>query len=158
MPKGYWTKERCAEEARKYSNHKEFREVSSAAADFARRKGWLNEICSHMEYINKPNGYWTKERCIEALKHITTLEQLKKATDLYAILYYHGWMEELTKHIPRSKKTNGYWTIERCAEDAKKCNTRNEFKHQHSIAYNKARKMGWLDEICTHMVSGRVKR
>lgn len=158
MPRGYWTKEKCRNEAKKYSNRKEFMASSSAAADFARHHGWMDEICSHMEYINKPNGYWTKERCIDELKHITTLEQLNEATALRSILYYHGWMEELTKHITRSKKPNGYWTRERCAEEAKKYNTRDEFKQQHSTAYNKSRRMGWLDEICAHMVSGRFKR
>lgn len=156
-PRGYWTKEKCLREAKKYNNRKEFRKCSSAAADFAKRNGWLDEICSHMDYINKPNGYWSKERCIMELKQISTIEQLNRNTKLRSVLYYHGWMDELTKHITRNKNPNGYWTKERCSEEARKYSTRKEFKIGQPAAYNKASRMKWLDKICTHMVSGRVK-
>lgn len=47
-PKRYWNKERCAEEALKYSMRKDFSKNSAGAYDSAINNGWLNEICSHM--------------------------------------------------------------------------------------------------------------
>jgi hypothetical protein len=158
MPRGFWTKEKCKAEAKKYDSRKEFMDGSPAAHDYARRMDWFDVICDHMEYLNKPNNYWTKERCIEALKKITTLEQLNKETALKSVLYYHGWMEELAKHIPRIKKPNGYWAKERCAQEAKKYNTRSEFKRGSGAAYSAAVKMKYLDDICVHMESSRTKK
>lgn len=52
-PSGYWTKERCAEEALKYTSQRQFRENSSAAYDAVFRYGWIKELCSH--YVWKHN-------------------------------------------------------------------------------------------------------
>tara|TARA_Y100001938_G_C8015582_1_gene392375 strand:+ start:315 stop:1055 length:741 start_codon:yes stop_codon:yes gene_type:complete len=50
-----------------------------------------------------------------------------------------------------SRKPKGYWTKERCAEEALKYDKRNDFWHGERSAYEKARKEKWLDEICDHM-------
>lgn len=52
-PKSYWTKERCAEEALKYSSRNELAKKSSATYNFSIRRGWLDEICVHMPKIAK---------------------------------------------------------------------------------------------------------
>lgn len=44
--KGYWTKERCIEEAKKYKSQKNFREGSGGSYDRARKEGWIKEICN----------------------------------------------------------------------------------------------------------------
>ena len=43
-----WSKQRCAEEAEKYQTRSAFKAASSAYQS-ARRKGWLDEICDHMD-------------------------------------------------------------------------------------------------------------
>ncbi|MEQ1716431.1 MAG: GIY-YIG nuclease family protein [Hyphomicrobium sp.] len=48
-PQGYWTKKKCAEVARRYSVRKEFQNKEKGCYIFALRRGWLDEICSHME-------------------------------------------------------------------------------------------------------------
>jgi len=50
-----------------------------------------------------------------------------------------------------------FWTIERCQEDALKYNTRNEFKNKSRSSYGATTKNNWLDDICFHMVNGRIK-
>lgn len=45
----YWTKERCAEEAKKYKTKKEFRKGSGGAWSSANREKWMDDICKHME-------------------------------------------------------------------------------------------------------------
>ena len=43
-PSGYWTKERCAEEASKYHSRLTFKSVAKSAYDASVKNGWLNEI------------------------------------------------------------------------------------------------------------------
>ena len=50
-------------------------------------------------------------------------------------------------------KHKGYWTKEKCKEEALKYNTRTEFNKKAGSAYTKAHKKHWLDEICSHMAS-----
>jgi predicted GIY-YIG superfamily endonuclease len=48
-PRDYWTLERCQEESLKYKTKKDFRNNNTQAYNKAIRKGWLNQICEHME-------------------------------------------------------------------------------------------------------------
>jgi hypothetical protein len=44
QPRGYWTKERCMEESKKYRSIKQFRAISSSAYAIAWTNGWLKDI------------------------------------------------------------------------------------------------------------------
>jgi len=50
------------------------------------------------------------------------------------------------------RKPLNYWNKERCNEVALKCKTKTEFRINYGGAYKKARKNGWLDEICSHII------
>lgn len=51
LPNGYWLiKENCAKEALKYSNRRAFSLANSSAYHGADVNGWLDEICSHMDF------------------------------------------------------------------------------------------------------------
>jgi len=74
-PKGHWTKKRCHIESLKYKSRSEFQKNDISPYMISNRNGWLDEICSHMIETRKPNGYWSKEKCIEeALKYKTKEE------------------------------------------------------------------------------------
>lgn len=45
---GYWSRERCEAEAFKYNNRTEFRKNNDSAYVVSGTKGWLDEICKHM--------------------------------------------------------------------------------------------------------------
>jgi hypothetical protein len=45
---GYWSKEKCQEEASKYLNKRDFKLNSNGAYDASKRNSWLDEICKHM--------------------------------------------------------------------------------------------------------------
>jgi hypothetical protein len=148
-----WTKEKCQEEALKYNSRNEFRKNSSGAYDTSRKNGWLDEICSHMVELQKPDNYWTKERCQEeALKYNSRSEFKKNSGSAYSKSHIEGWFDEICSHMDELKKPDGYWTKERCQEEALKYNSRTEFSKNSKTAYNSSRKNGWIDEICSHMV------
>lgn len=77
----------------------------------------------------KPNGYWTEERTIEALKkiiiefgHFPTQKELNKIGrgDLTHAVHHHGGMAKFRNCLVMDYlKPNGYWTPE---------NTQNELK------------------------------
>jgi predicted GIY-YIG superfamily endonuclease len=47
-PNGYWTKERCAVEAARFSHRQDFADGSASAYVIAKRNGWMDDICQHM--------------------------------------------------------------------------------------------------------------
>lgn len=48
-PKGYWTLERCMEDARRYGTRRDWHLGKSAGYYTARQKGWLEHCCAQME-------------------------------------------------------------------------------------------------------------
>jgi hypothetical protein len=51
LPNGYWLiKENCAAEAMKYTNRRAFSLANSSAYHGADVNGWLDEICTHMDF------------------------------------------------------------------------------------------------------------
>jgi putative lipase involved disintegration of autophagic bodies len=49
-----------------------------------------------------------------------------------------------------------YWTKDKCKSESFKYATRTAFFKGQSYAYNIAREMGWLDEICKHMANKAI--
>jgi len=68
-PRNYWTKEKCHTKALNFNTKSSFREKYSGAYNSARRNGWLDEICLHM---NKQK--YKQKRCVYIIslseKHI----------------------------------------------------------------------------------------
>ena len=62
-PFGYWTFDKCREEALKYNSRYEFKNNCGSAYTKSLKKCWLDKICSHMVSKQKPCGYWNYENC-----------------------------------------------------------------------------------------------
>jgi hypothetical protein len=152
-PSGTWTKERCLEEARKYSIKEHWKKGHHKSYSHARRNGWYDECVSHMVEGCKPRNYWTKERCHEEALKFSVKEHWKKGhPKSYQAAQRNGWVDELTKHTIEVCKPSGYWTKERCIEDAKKYDTIKEWTNSNTTPITNARINGWLDECTAHMV------
>lgn len=94
-----WTLEICIADAQLYTTQKDWRE-NSTAYDTALKNGWLKKCCQHMKPFRKPNGFWTKVRCIEdARKHPTRNEWSKVSPSAYVIARRRGWFEECCIHM-----------------------------------------------------------
>ncbi len=99
LPNGYWTKERCMEEVKKYTTKKDFYTLSKSAYQSAYHNGWLSEITERLEGI-KMNFFIHKENCIEeALKYKTITEFIKKSPGAYKSASKNGWIDEITGHM-----------------------------------------------------------
>jgi hypothetical protein len=151
MPQGYWTEERCLEEAKKYKTVTEWVKNSGSSYSIASRDGFLDQCTAHMQSVQKPTGYWTKERCVEeALKFNTVSEWKKNSSSSYTRASKNNWVDECTKHM---KKVTPPWTKESCIKEAKKYNTKSEWQKKSAGSYSAANKNGWYDECVSHMQS-----
>lgn len=98
---GYWTKERCAEEARKYKKRIHFQKGCLAAFSAAWKKGFLDEICSHMSYNEYDPVKWTKEYCTEIANGCLTRGEFKKSNpSAYKAAREQGWLDDIFKNKP----------------------------------------------------------
>ena len=152
-PRSYWTKERCMEQALKYETKSKWAKNSDASYKIAKKNNWFEECTAHMIELQKPGGYWTKEKCLEeALKYNTRTEWKEKNRASYQAAMVSKILNECTAHMIELQKPSGHWNNkEHCMEEALKHNGRFEWQKKSSASYNSARNNGWLDECCAHM-------
>lgn len=151
LPKVKWTDETILEEAKKYSSKDDFRKACSAAYTIAHKRGIIEEVCSHMASTRKKRDYWTFEQCQKAASKYQSRNDFKKNDgSAYSTAVRNGWIEQIcsnmVKPAPKIK-----WTHEKLAEEAKKYNSKKDFKLFSHSAYVTAVRNGVLDEICNHM-------
>lgn len=147
-----WTKDKCGEEALKYTNVKDYRKNSLSYRAAVRNK-WIDEICLHMNRKKNSFNYWTKDRCKEeALKFEKRNEFGLAFPGAYAACRKNKWLDEVCGHMKRRKiKPKGFWTKLKCWEESKMFNTKGEFQKGSRSAYQIACRNNWIDEICEHM-------
>jgi hypothetical protein len=144
-----WTYEACCAEAQKYRFRSAFIRGSKGAYEIARKNGWLEAACAHMEQLKKPNGTWNKERCAEEAKRYQSRSEFERGClSAYNTCLRNGWMDEACSHMRPPKIT---WTKEMCAGVALQYKTRTAFSKHDGGAYQAAWRNNWLDEICSHM-------
>jgi len=151
-----WTKDKCQEVALLCNTRTEFRQKYTKACELAFKNNWIDEFCSHMIIKHKPNGYWTKEKCQEvALKCKTKTEFNKKYSTASELSFKKGWLNEFCLHMKIKYKPYGYWTKEKCQEEALKYKTKSEFVKNSGSAYNVVYKNNWMRELCSHIKSNK---
>jgi len=153
-PANYWTLERCKKDALKYTLKTKWQVKSNGAYKAVVRNGWYDECTSHMLEINKPHGYWTKERCKEdALNFKTKIDWKINGTHSYNAAQRSGWSEECSSHMTPLRIN---WTLDMCKEEALKYKSRTKWSNN-SSSYSAALIKDWLDECCKHMTVLRKK-
>lgn len=147
-PRRKWTREACAAVAALCKDSKEFRSKFPVAYASACARGWLTDVAGHLPLIIRPANYWTKDRCAEAAVQCQTRREFRRRFDVARqIAQRSGWMDEICAHMRVEKRPNGYWTKDRCADEALKYATRGAFARGCPAAYDAAWKRGWLDEV-----------
>lgn len=149
-----WSFEQCRSEALKYETRSEFRKNAASGYQAAHENKWLDQICGHM---HKPDltKHWTFDRCQEeALKYETKSAFERGTRGAYNAARKKDWLDQICGHMLDVYKPRGHWTFERCQAEALKYETRKSFELGTISAYQTARRNGWLDQICTHMVDG----
>ena len=152
-PNGYWTKERCREAALRYQTRTELFNGTKTAYQIAHRNGWLNEVCAHMPARKpRPMFRWSMEQASAAAAKFASVSEFRRShPGLYTMACARDWIDGLTAHMDRSKYENGYWTKQRCADEAKRYETRGDFVRGCSAAADAAYTKSWMDDVCSHM-------
>lgn len=196
--KGYWNKERCESEAKKYSFRSDFMRLAGSTYNAALKNGWLDEICQHMS--STADGY---KHCVYAIlndecrmSYIGITRQIlsnriknhfkenqssrsklitgMKNTYYKQLTEYEFTAKEVTeaeKSWIDNYKANG-WTVvndvkqagrvghsirkysdEDILSEAKKYQTRSEFKRASPRIYDAAVSQRLLSRACKHMRS-----
>lgn len=139
-----WTYNKCKNDALKYKTRKDYQNNSGSSYSSALNNEWLDDICSHMKELKKPNGYWTRKRCqIEALKYETKSELIKKSSACYDASWKNNWLDDICIHMENRIK----WSYGICKEKALECKTRSHFHKEYGRGYFIANKNNWLDEF-----------
>jgi predicted GIY-YIG superfamily endonuclease len=146
-----WTKNKCLKEALKYKTKNEYIEKSSSYFT-AYRNGWLDEICSHMEELRKPNNYWNNyENCLkEAIKYKNKTDFINKSYRAHYNSLKNGWMDKICKYMNwrYTNKPKGYWNIyENCLLESKKYDNPTDFIKKSSTAYKHIIKNKWKEKL-----------
>lgn len=110
------------------------------------------------EVLNRHRGgglgscsMWSKERVLEEAKNYSSKSDMKRGScGAFRAARKNGWLPEVERITGIKRVANGYWTKEKCREEALKFRTRNEFR-KNSNAYHTAHKKGWIEDICGHM-------
>lgn len=98
---------------------------------------------------NTPNGYWTKEKCLESASYFVSADEwLKEFGGAHRAACRNGWYEECTAHMNKQN----HWTKEECIESAKKYNTKSEWMKNEPRLYYGAKRLNCWDECVAHMV------
>lgn len=105
-PRGYWTEERCLEEAKKYKTKKDFRVGSYSAYIISCRNRWLDE---YVWLDNTEVRKWTYEACKEAALKYTRRVDFQRAAMSHTVYRcgMDGWMSMSGWKI-RSQRKNGH--------------------------------------------------
>ena len=140
-PYGYWTYERCFEEAMKYKTRNDFYHGSRGAYRAATKNGWINNF--EFEEVKKPSGYWDYSNCFEEAKKYTSRgEFYHKSQSAYKVAKKNGWIDDYTWFVV----LYGKWTKETCYEEAKKYKTYMDFRNNGKGAFDCAARNGWIDD------------
>lgn len=94
-----WTFDEVKEIASKYTTRSKFDKENHNACVYSQKKGWYNEIVSHMGYLPKGKK-WTKEEVHEEAKKYTTRTKFSKGSNKqYQSASHNGWLDEVCSHM-----------------------------------------------------------
>ena len=100
---------------------------------------------------------WTFKACMaDAQKYEYSRDWEKNSRGAFHAAQRNGWLSKCRKHMKELTKPKNFYTKAECKKIAKKYVNRGEWKNGHPYSWGKARRMGWLDECCKHMISSKT--
>ena len=148
-PNGYWNKEHCFEEARKYKSRNELRRGCKVAYRTSIMNEWIDEFTwFEPKQQQKPSGYWNYDTCYEeAIKYHTRNEFAIGCSVAYKVALKNKWINEYD-WFEEKKKPSCYWeNYDNSYQEAQKYTTRREFNKGNQSAYHVAIKNGWINNF-----------
>lgn len=153
-PNGYWNREKCFDEAKKYSSRSEFKDGCQSAYYKALKYDWMDEYSWFIESATKEK--WSRQTCYEEAKKYKSRGEFAKCNSpAYNKAWKNHWLDDYTWFSASASAKR--WDFETCLEESKKYKTRTEFHDGNNSAYSVACRNKWLDEY-TWLEDGKQKR
>ena len=152
---GYWTKERVANEAKKYNSRNQFRQNAYGAFKAAEKYGLLDSLFMPSNKVVHIAGYWTDERVIEEGKKYQTKGDFKShSASAYKIACQKGLISSMTWFVNGRNKKRGTNKVHKYTKqdviaiiEQFNCVTTQDLKKANEYAYKKARENNWLKDF-----------
>ena len=148
-----WTKEKILKEAKKYKTIRDWLKSSKQSYAAAWSMNIVDQATKHMTRLWEKK--WTEKKVIKAaLKFKTFKIWLKKDPASYRAAQARNLLNhsKITNHLIKVSGSTIYkWTKEKILKDAKKYNSRSEWKKNSPAAYRGARKRGFFLKAVIHM-------
>ena len=145
MSEKIYTYEYCKEVALKYKTRNELKSAHNNVHAAIYKNKWM-DLFDHMTRFNKPNDYWTYERCKEeALKYQYKSDFARSKGSCSAIepAKKNGWWDDITAHMNKRKPLIKKYNKNSALEESKKYSTRTDiinndaclykFLHEHNL-------------------------
>jgi predicted GIY-YIG superfamily endonuclease len=164
-PDGYWNETKCREVAKTCNSIEEFREAFEGRAYInSRKRGQVKSLTREMYdegYWPLPEkmakGYWTLEKCKEVCENYDSqADLLLEHPKVYRAVKDHGWQQECFAQMKGKKNPQGFWTLEKCKEEASKYDSPADMMRGNPKAYTAMKYHGWYEECCSEMKGRRV--
>jgi len=144
-----WTKNSIIAEAKKYQKRSDFKKNCGSAYYAARALGILDDVCKHMLVLRKR---WTAETIHkEALKYNHRRHFQMGAPGAFDAAWRLGIIESVCEHMSDGRSNLRKWSVESVKKLALGYTHRSLFMRGHPGAYKAAKKLGIMDEVCSHM-------
>ena len=127
-----------------------------------KKEGWIIINKAKVGVKSGSVGYmvkkWNKKSCRqEALKHKKLKDFRKQSATAYNTAVKNKWIDSY-KWLKTDVHKNGYWSYEKCYEEAKKYTRRIDFQKGCGSAYDKALKEKWINDYNWFCPSVSVKK
>ena len=110
-----------------------------------------------MKRTKRPNGYWTVDALkAEALKYTSRQEFQQKNGAAYKAAGEKQCRDLVCAHMVSMRFPKGHWTREKLMEEALKYDNKVDFRKKSNVAFLTASRKKLLDQICIHMVAGKL--
>lgn len=95
---------------------------------------------------------WTIDKIRErALKYSNIKDFKKYDMKAYMAASRYKCLKDVTSHMKRLIPPKGFYTLEKCKEEALKYQTRKDFMSGSPKFYDAAHRFKWIDLCCEHM-------
>lgn len=150
---GYFTKEKCIEIGKKYTDLKIFIKENNSCYVISKRNNWGDEVYGHMiNNIRDVNTFFNEKTCLDdALKYDNISDYRKNSPTSYDYARKRGLLSKVTEHMKKRVTIKEYWTLEKITELAFKYDDFSIFKKENAQCYRIAQANGWIQQITSHM-------
>jgi predicted GIY-YIG superfamily endonuclease len=146
-----WDKDTVLKMASQYQYLQDFKKDNPSTYRWVVKNNLVFELLSFLKQKPKEKK-WSYENLKQLVIKYNSVNEFKKDyPGAYSAILKNGWLDELTNHMVRQKRT-GNITLEMVLNIAKKYDTISNFKKNDKNTYALAQYHGWLPEVTKHLV------